>query len=184
MSSPHAKKVVDYLWRSTAGQSVAKIYAVVDAARQEKIYPTIFNSGNDYICLYQGPKAKELAYVAPYLVALGKDDPFTDWLISNEWGDSRAIFVASPASLRDLRQHFRKFLTVYDEDGKSLLFRYYDPRVLRVYLPTCNASELKLLFGPVDRYALESENGEAVIEYSFLNEALVENTFQVAPQAG
>lgn len=183
MSSPPTKTIVDYLWRSTAGQSDASIYAIVDAARQEKIYPTLFNSGNEYYCLYRGSKAKELAYVAPYLVALSKDDGFTQWLIGNGWGDSRGIFAASSASLRDLRQHFRKFLTVHDEDGKALLFRYYDPRVLRVYLPTCNASELKLLFGPVERYALEGENGEAIVEYTCVNDALVENTFQVALQA-
>ena len=183
MASPQAKTIVDYVWRDTTGQSGASIYAIVDAARQEKIYPTLFRSGNDHICLYQGAKAQELAYVAPYLVALGRDDSFTQWLIGNGWGDSRAIFAASSASLRDLRQHFRKFLTVFDEEGKSLLFRYYDPRVLRVYLPTCNASELKLIFGPVDRYALESEKGDAIVEYSFINDALVENTFQVGAKA-
>ncbi len=180
MSFPHTQKVVDYLWRSTAGKSGPTIYAIVDAARQAKIYPTLFNSGNEYYCLYRGPKAKELAYVAPYLVELGKEGPFTHWLISNGWGGSRGIFAASSASLSDLRQHFRKFLTVYDEAGKSLLFRYYDPRVLRVYLPTCNASELKLLFGPVARYALESENGDAIIEYTRTGDKLVENVVQLA----
>jgi hypothetical protein len=30
-----------------------------------------------------------------------------------------------------------------------LLFRYYDPRVLRVYLPSCRPSELETVFGPV-----------------------------------
>ena len=36
-------------------------------------------------------------------------------------------------------------------------FRYYDPRVLRVYLPTCNARELQTVFGPVLRYLVEDE---------------------------
>jgi hypothetical protein len=34
----------------------------------------------------------------------------------------------------------RRFLRVKDEDG--LVFRFYDPRVMRVYLPTCAAGEL------------------------------------------
>ena len=54
------------------------------------------------------------------------------------------------ATLEELRRHFRKFLKVEDPKGKSLIFRYYDPRVLRVYLPTCNAMELQTVFGPVN----------------------------------
>jgi len=46
-----------------------------------------------------------------------------------------------------MRQHFRRFITVHDESGKPLLFRYYDPRVLRTFLPTCNAKELAEIFG-------------------------------------
>lgn len=54
-----------------------------------------------------------------------------------------------------LRRHFRRFLRVTDEQGQPLMFRYYDPRVLRVYLPTCTAEELALVFGPVSAYLIE-----------------------------
>ena len=67
------------------------------------------------------------------------------------------MIVLAPADLRTMRNHFRKLLTVYDPNGKPLLFRYYDPRVLRVYLPTCNAEELATIFGPINSYLLEDE---------------------------
>ena len=63
---------------------------------------------------------------------------------------------------------------VYDEDGKPLYFRYYDPRVLRVYLPTCNESELKTVFGPVTHYWVEGEDGNSMIEYSQADDELIE----------
>ena len=54
----------------------------------------------------------------------------------------------------------------YNEEGTPFYFRYYDPRVLRRYLPSCNESELKILFGPVIRYCVEGEESNAIIEYS------------------
>ena len=47
----------------------------------------------------------------------------------------------------------------YDPDFQPLYFRYYDPRVLRVYLPTCDADELRTLFGPISRLLCEDEEG-------------------------
>ena len=51
--------------------------------------------------------------------------------------------------------------------GRILIFRYYDPRVLRVYLPTCRLDELQTVFGPVTSYLVESENGDGLIEFAF-----------------
>ncbi len=48
-----------------------------------------------------------------------------------------------------------------------MIFRYYDPRVLRVYLPTCLAPELRTVFGPVRRFLLESEDPALMLEYRF-----------------
>ena len=54
-------------------------------------------------------------------------------------------------------RHFRQFLRVRDEAGREFFFRFYDPRVLRVYLPTCNSEELRTFFGPVELFSMEGE---------------------------
>jgi hypothetical protein len=64
-----------------------------------------------------------------------------------------------------MRQHLRRLLTVYDEKGKPLLFRFYDPRVMRVYLPTCNSEELTAIFGPVASYILEDESSKISVRF-------------------
>jgi hypothetical protein len=46
-----------------------------------------------------------------------------------------------------------------------MLFRYYDPRVLRSYLPTCTPEELAQVFGPIHSFVMESAEG-ACIEFS------------------
>jgi hypothetical protein len=62
-----------------------------------------------------------------------------------------------------VRRHLRGFLIVHDPDGKPLYFRYYDPRVLRVFLSTCNAAELQEMFGPLSWYAVEAETPENLL---------------------
>ena len=101
------------------------------------------------------------------------DSPFSDWILTEGWGRNWGIFVVSKADFRTLRQHFRSLLTVYDPDKVPLFFRYYDPRVMRVYLPTCNADELETVFGPVDRYVLEAEDGQSPLRCELKDGALV-----------
>jgi hypothetical protein len=58
---------------------------------------------------------------------------FTNWILEHGWGKNCGIFATSAADLRQMRRHLRTFLVVHDEEGKPLYFRYYDPRVLRVF---------------------------------------------------
>jgi hypothetical protein len=103
-----------------------------------------------------------LVEVAPYLVRLENDAPFTRELLRMGWGESFFVLALSAGTLEELRRHFRRFLKVKDEAGATLIFRWYDPRVLRVYLPTCSASELHVLFGPVGMYMTEGETAAAL----------------------
>ena len=57
-------------------------------------------------------------------------------------------------------------------DGTPLYFRYYDPRVLRSFLPTCSPAQLKQMFGPVDAFLAESEAADAVTIYRLNGEEL------------
>ena len=48
-----------------------------------------------------------------------------------------------------------------------MLFRYYDPRVLRAYLPTCDESELRAVFGPIRAFWMEARDSGVMLEYRF-----------------
>ena len=120
-----------------------------------------------------------MAEMAPYLAVLVPNSPFTDWLFGNGWGEHWGIFGSAKGDLPALRKHFRKFLMVYDEAGKSLYFRYYDPRVLRAYLPTCNPEELKTVFGPVESYLAEDDEPSSGLSFALVNGALQQADFLV-----
>jgi hypothetical protein len=131
--------------------------------------------------LFRGEQARELATVAPYLVHLLRDDPFTEWLFTYGWGNNWGITIESSAALSmgELRRHFQSFIMVYDPVGKPLFFRYYDPRVFRVYLPTCNESELKTVFGPVNAFYVEAEDSGYLMHYSLAEGKLVDRKVSV-----
>jgi Domain of unknown function (DUF4123) len=138
----------------------------LDGARDSRVHRRVLDGRFAHSCLYAGKLPPELIEVAPYLVRLEPEHPLAMALLAEAWGNSWGIFLRARPGLEPLRKHFRRFLKVRDEQGKSLVFRYYDPRVLRVYLPTCTAVELDFLFGDVLQLYAESERGDALLAYS------------------
>ncbi|TVQ55912.1 MAG: DUF4123 domain-containing protein, partial [Phycisphaerales bacterium] len=65
---------------------------------------------------------------------------------------SRVHPCPSAVSFDAIRRHLRKFLKVKSPEGKTLYFRYYDPRILAAFLPACNEQELRQLFGPLESF--------------------------------
>ncbi|HEY1204463.1 MAG: DUF4123 domain-containing protein [Bryobacteraceae bacterium] len=150
----------------------AGVFAVLDGASVPGLVQKLHQARPEFECLYRGELAPDMAEVAPYLVELEPKAEFTVWVLAEGWGKHWGIFVRTPADLRAMRQHFRPFLVVHNEEGKPLYFRFYDPRVLRVYLPTCNASELATFFGPVESYVAEGEEPAEALRFRVANGAL------------
>jgi hypothetical protein len=89
------------------------------------------------------------------------------------WNNSWGVFVKCGAQLEVLRRHLRTLLLVRDESGNNLMFRYYDPRILRIYLPTCRVGELETVFGPIERFLMEDETSDTLLDFSFDRKQLV-----------
>ena len=137
------------------------LYAVLDTARDRKISSLLELSGCEYRILYGKQLALTMDGFGPYLVALpqGMQSLPTD-LIQEAWSNSWGIFFTSSAGLPAVLRHLRRLLSIKLPDGRQALFRFYDPRVLRGYLPSCDQMELAQLFGPIDTIYLESVTGE------------------------
>jgi hypothetical protein len=177
--NPMTNNVSRALW-ATKKDHDSSIYVVIDTARAPSIYPQVAGSKNRKASLLSGEQARKLAAVAPCLVQLGENDPLSQWLFSQGWGKSWCIFAESVAPFVEMRNHVRSFFRVTDHTGKQLFFRYYDPRVLREFFPTCDSQQLCNMFGPVRRYVLESETGRELMEYSVTNQfKLVQNVIQL-----
>jgi hypothetical protein len=144
------------------------LFAILDAARDQRILPALARSNENYQSLFEGPKGEQLAPAAPYLVALPVGSPFL-WELAGHWGESWGIFLTSRLDFAEVRRHFRHFLLVKSEEGKKLYFRFYDPRVLRVFLPTCRPLELTRFFAVIDSYLIEAEEPRVLLEFTFSN---------------
>lgn len=143
-----------------------QIYGIIDLARARTLYPMVRELGGKARCLFAGPLAEELRQVSPHLVNLsGGSRLRQQWRLRGK-GRSWGLLLAATSDMRTLHRHLRHFLQARLPDKKQVLFRYYDPRVFRVYLPTCNASELEQWFGrDVGAYYIETPDGSAYWEY-------------------
>jgi hypothetical protein len=153
-------------WFSKFGSETQHLFAVLDSAREPSIPLELRRKGAEFSSLYRGEPEESLSSAAPYLASLDPKSELMRWLLTNGWGNSWGIFLVASTSLETLRRHFRRFLLVRDVAGNELYFRFYDPRVLRTFLPTCTGAETKRFFGPVGIYLMEAENGEAVSFFS------------------
>lgn len=155
------------LWPQGAKPDSPKVYALLDGARDPRIEPLVRKSQADFSCLYAGRLSRDLSAAAPYLLHLKPDQPYTRQLLQESWGQSWGCFAVAPSqiTLEELRKHFRTLLRVTDPHGNTLVFRFYDPRVLRVFLPTCPPQERIALFGPTSRLVAETGTEQSLISY-------------------
>jgi hypothetical protein len=169
------------LWPKDAGRVGWRVYAILDAARDPRVRPAVLGSGQPHVCLYSGKVPEPILAVAPYLVELAEKSPFTASLLEEGWGESWGVFTLSAATLEELRRHLKRLLKVEGPRGETMLFRFYDPRVLRVYLPTCTAAELGAVFGPVGMFALEGASSAEALRFHRADDRLHRASVTLAP---
>ncbi|MGA2498904.1 MAG: DUF4123 domain-containing protein [Tepidisphaeraceae bacterium] len=146
------------------GASSGHACAVVDPDFCPQIIAMIEQHRVEHAALLGPHFAPDLLRRSPHLVRLEPFSPFSEWLLSG-WGLSWGIYAVSSASMDALREHFRSLLMVLDPSGTLLFFRYYDPRVFGVYLPTVNEQEAGAVFGPVESYVFEEEDTHAILRF-------------------
>lgn len=163
-----AKDTVDDLQRQLYADERQTAYAILDGASIPSLLDLLDEHDPEHTCLFSGKLDPEVEQTAPYLVRLQPESEFTQHVIEHGWGHHWGIFATIPTeqSFISVRKHFRTFLRVRGPEGALLLFRYYDPRVMRVYLPTCNQQETATLFGPVTSYLMEGEDSSTILRFS------------------
>lgn len=141
------------------------LYAILDAAREPTVPGRLAKSGEQHQCLFECGRNDELALFAPWIVRLPRQCDFLDELVADGWGHSWGVYLTCDRPLAEVRKHLRRFLEVKLPDGRLVCFRYYDPRVLRTYLPTCTPVEIASFLGPITRYFAESADEPHVLEF-------------------
>ena len=179
MDTQNCKHIAATIWQNRAQNQLLQIYAILDAARNEGIYPQLRSHATDTQSLFQGSRAQELALVAPYLINLTPEDHITSWFLQQGWGKSWGIFCESKTDTTRLRRHLQQVFEVYSKECSPLYFRFYDPRVLKVYLRSATAKELEKIFGPIQAFYVEGDEENSLIQYMFSAEKLIERVIRL-----
>ncbi len=140
-------------------------HILLDAARMGEAMEMAQQRNSTHDSLYRGRSEESLSEVAPYIFTLIGKKEFLAWYFDKGWGDSWGVIVKSVYPMEELHKHFRKFLMVQTEDGEELYFRFYDPRVLRIFLPTCDQSQIREFFEKIDYFIVEDEDPAFATRY-------------------
>lgn len=145
---------------STA-QSYAQLKAALWAQRSARVHAVIDGlvvaglpqrlAGADTLgwdCLQRGALSAAAAEQAAYVVELGAEAAFTDWLLNEAtqafpgWG----VLAVSMQPLLAMREHCRGLGDVVTPDGERRRWRWHDPQVLELLLASASAGQLDEVF--------------------------------------
>lgn len=156
------RQLEDRLFDGTGGF----VYAVLDGARNLDTLDMLEESDAPFLCVYTGRLDPEVAVTAPYLVELTEDGDLFDTIFDEGWGESRGIFLKSDQRLRSVRRHLRSLTYAEMPDGEMVLFRFYDPRALRTFMPVASSEQKAGMYGDVvESFILENEAGDGIVVY-------------------
>ena len=133
-------------------ESGARVFAVIDGGRVPDLAARLAAAdvlGAD--TLWRGAQPPARAAVAPHVVELSMDSPFTDWLLGKAGVDlgSWGVVGVGPASLLQVRELGRHLSEVEGPSGQARELVWYDPVLWTALLPRLTAGQLSEAFGPL-----------------------------------
>jgi pSer/pThr/pTyr-binding forkhead associated (FHA) protein len=139
------------------------LHAVLDAARDPRVLTLLDESIEPAWSLYEGAEGDAMADVAPYLVRFAPDSDLLERVVLEGWGNAWGIYFVASRPLKEVRRHLRRFLMVMaDETNERMYFRYYDPRVLREFMPVATLRQRSELLGDLTSILVEGSRAEIV----------------------
>ncbi|MEO5369640.1 MAG: DUF4123 domain-containing protein [Magnetococcus sp. DMHC-1] len=155
------EEAISTLWQTQimGGQRFPYLYAILDAAADERIYPNLVAMQDEVevTCLFTGEMAEQVAAVAPYLLRMDLELKVFDWWWENGWGQNWGLFFWTSTSFGAVYEHCRSQTRV-ESEGKTLLFRYWDPRVLEMVLGVMDDAQKREFFGPIRSFAVANDH--------------------------
>ncbi|HEY0301158.1 MAG TPA: DUF4123 domain-containing protein [Rhizomicrobium sp.] len=154
------------------------LYGILDLARAPELYEHVARlEPGAAACLFEGRLAPQLKRVSPHLVELAAGDPMAAAWRGAGWGRSWGILLQSREGLAFVRRRLRHFTQARLPDGQGpVLFRFWDPRVFRVYLPLVETADLAAWFQGIDAFLCESEDGRQALRFALRGGALAVET--------
>jgi hypothetical protein len=152
------------------------LFGILDMARDKngRMAQALAKHSDNAVCLFSGKLDEGVRRRAPYLVPLPAESAFARFWLETGWDDDWGVLLRSDRPQEDVRRHLRQFLRAQMPDGRIVLFRFYDPRILPTYLRSCSAAELAAWFAAIDLFRVHLDNARGYGDFSFDGVRLVE----------
>jgi len=131
-------------------------YLILDCALPElrRHWYLLSNHSDSAELLYADTRFSPMLEISPLIARTDYDDPFLSWLyanqenVANNWG----CLLHSTTSAAAIAEHFRSWITVRDDIGQEVFFRFYDPDILPHFAAALQGEERQRFFGPVNAF--------------------------------
>ncbi|NOR55397.1 MAG: DUF4123 domain-containing protein [Sulfurovum sp.] len=126
----------------------ANLYAIADAGIYKELIDVFDIASPEHHILFKESWVREYENVAPYIVALNKEDETSQKLIAEGFGKTWLTFLISSHNISTLAFDLAERINVYSEKhDKEIIFRFYDPRNLERYFKMQTEAEVSELLG-------------------------------------
>lgn len=132
------------LWAVEGG----RVHAVIDGCVVPDLPDRLTQSQAEWDCLRRGALTQAQAARAAYIVELRQDSPLLRWLIDEAttaftgWG----LLMRSTRPLLTMRELARDLAEVHLPSGDRRLWRWWDPELLELFLPSCSHDQRDRVF--------------------------------------
>lgn len=142
------------------------LFGVLDCAVDDGLYAHVKRLGPGYArCLFRDGLHPEVVAVSPHLIELRPDDLLTLAWTTEGRGRNWGVLIRSRAGFHAVWSRLRRFTQAKLPDGEGpVLFRFWDPRVFRVWAPVLEPDQVPEWFRDID--AWEAEDGSGLIRYT------------------
>lgn len=136
-------------------------YLLLDGAQIENLPARLYSLDDNPIAewLYHATSYQAVFDVGPALVVL-RTQSALEQAFMDHWQHDAGLVIESDAPMQLLAEHLRSLIHARVPGDASMLFRYYDPRVMRHWLPALSTAEKDHLMGPVSRVRLPAREGQ------------------------
>ncbi|MGE1156993.1 DUF4123 domain-containing protein [Pseudomonas kitaguniensis] len=139
----------------------ASRYLLLDGAKIENLPTRLYSldEAPTLDWLYRATPYQAVFDVGPVLIAVRTNSPL-ERAFTEHWQHDAGVMIESDAPMEQLAEHLRSLIHARVSGDVSLLFRYYDPRVMRHWLPALGSDEKDRMMGPLSRVRLPAREGQ------------------------
>lgn len=140
-------------------------YLLLDGAQIDDLLKTIYrlNKSAEVDVLYINTRFAELQKVSPILVKVQSGEPLFH-KFQQDWQQTAGIHFIAKGDIYTLGNHLRSSLQA-KINNQPVIFRYYDPRILELWLETISIEQQSQFMGPITTLYIFSSKEQKQLEY-------------------